>query len=766
LQRISGLVERMTANANPEAVSFRVFKLANIRAQQAETIVKGLSGQATGIANVSAASERSRYDRDRDRDRSSQPPQAQSTQAASLAGMTMTVEPRTNSLLITATAAQFILIEATLKAIDVPDSEISQIAQLDDTTPELRVYQVYDADAREVTKTLDVIMPGIVVNEDGQKGKIHIFTTPFKHKIVDQEIKKLDGLVGSSNATVIPLVTLDPLSTTITLRSMFIADGDKAPVIEADAYGRRIIIRGSDSQIAEIKSILNQLGETGEPGAAQGSYSSGPVRSISLGGRDPEQILPLVEQIWGKSSGTKIRVVKPSERGNGLLNTPAKNPEPAPAKEEQDLPPARTSLDQGRDELEEKLLAEQEKLFPVSLIEEVAAKESGADLTITVINGEIILTGGTEEDRNKLEELIRSLAQTIPAQNSWTIFYLRAADATATAEMLEQLIPSSVVATTSSSSSSMLGSMTSGLSSMGNSLMDLSGLSSLGGSTSLTIVPDIRLNALFVSGPAYLVRDVEAMLEVLDAAERPESLRERQPRLIPVEHADVNEVYKIVNDVYKDILQPNPLAALARGGGGGGGNPLAMLMGQGGKAGGGVAVPETKLTLGVDERTSNLIVSADDAMFREIEGLVQNIDKAAQDAKRTIRIVNLQHADPTLIKNTLGTLVPRVKISSSGAPRVSSNSTANQASSPSSNSPGGDAGNQDAIRQVMEQRFREAMEQRGGGGGSSAPQPVSSGRSFGPPGGGGNSPFGNRGGPGGGSAGGSSRGGGSSGRGR
>jgi type II secretory pathway component GspD/PulD (secretin) len=716
LKRIHGLIEKMTLHANPEAVVFHAFTLKHIRAVEAERLIKSLFGMSTGITNVSSQNDFRGRDR---REPQPAPVPAPTATATSLAGVQMTVEPRTNRLLVTATALQVALIESSLASIDVPAGENANINMLDDTTPELRVYTLTDSNPQEVAKTLDVVMPGVVVNEDGQKGKIHIYATPYKHRDIEQLIRKLDGQVsGNSGVQVIPLVQMDPVSVTITLRSMFANEGTKAPIIEADALGRRLLVRGTDSQLLQVKTLLEQLGEYGGVGGQSVQSSGGPVRSISTGGRDPDQLLPLLEQIWNRTESSKIRVVKPSDRNKGVINNPEATQKsnsfapdgepsstPVPESEPEKKPSYNKQDAAGIFDQEQTILAMLEEPVPPVQSNTTTPKGVSSDLTITVLGGELIITGGTDEERNRVEELIRSLSKTIPVQTTWTVFYLRTADATTTAEMLESLFPSSVVTSSSSSSSSgIMGGLSSGLGNMSSNLMDMSGLSNLGGSTTLKIIPEVRLNALFVSGPTYQVHEVEQMLEVLDATERPESLRERQPRMIAVEHADVTEVSRIVNDVYKDLLQPNPLMALARSGGGGGGNnPLAMLMGQGG-----AGALDTKLTIGIDERTSHLIVSADDALFREIEGLVKSIDTAAMDAKRTVRIVNLQHADPTLVKNTLGTLVPRIKISTSGsAPRVSSNSPANT-STPGATSTNSDA---DAFRQMIQQR----MQQNGGG---------------------------------------------------
>ena len=110
-------------------------------------------------------------------------------------------------------------------------------------------------------------------------------------------------------------------------------------------------------------------------------------------------------------------------------------------------------------------------------------------------------------------------------------------------------------------------------------------MSGMGKSQPLRIIPELRSNALFISGPSEQVNDIMAALEVLDTNELPESAKDRVPRMIPVEVADVTEVASIIKEVYKEQMDPvggNPLAALARGGGGGGGggfNPLAMMLG-------------------------------------------------------------------------------------------------------------------------------------------------------------------------------------------
>jgi hypothetical protein len=271
-----------------------------------------------------------------------------------------------------------------------------------------------------------------------------------------------------------------------------------------------------------------------------------------------------------------------------------------------------------------------------------------------------------------------------------------------------------------------MGELTSGLLGLGESVADASGLSSLTeSSTSLRIIPETRLNALFVSGPNHLVAEVEEFLRFLDASDLPESLRDRLPRPIPVEYADVNEVYNIVSEVYKDYLSTgNPLA----GNNNNRNNPLAAMLGQGGggRGRGNNARPQlAKLTLGVDERTSQLIVSASDALYREIEELVKTVDQSAKDANATVRLIRLEQADPYMVQQTLTQLLPRVKVSSTATTR---NQQQQQGRDDDNNR---NRDNNDAQRQQQEafQRMMQLRNQQQGGGNR-----------------GGGSPFGNRGG--------------------
>ena len=287
-----------------------------------------------------------------------------------------------------------------------------------------------------------------------------------------------------------------------------------------------------------------------------------------------------------------------------------------------------------------------------------------------------------------MERLIELMQEATPSKPRWTIFYLRSADASETAAMLERLFPTSSVSSGTSSSTGMLGELTGGMSSMGRSLMNATGLSSaMAGALTLRIIPDMRSNALYVAGPADQVREVEAMLRVLDASELPDQLRDRTPHRIQVEHAEVEDVAAIVREIYKDDMTPEGQQPGQQP------NPFAMLMGGGGSSrsgssrGGQQQARTIKLTLSVDSRTNTLIVSSSESLFRQIEALVQAVDDDARAANRTVRVVDIKGSNSAAVQTALSAMYSKIKTSSSTRSSSSSSRGSSSSSSGSSSPP-------------------------------------------------------------------------------
>lgn len=576
-----------------------------------------------------------------------------------------------------------------------------------------------------------------------------VIATKKDHTVIEEALKTIDvsdradsgqiGMTGAVQVAVIPLSRMDPLTAAVQLRTMFVKDGDNAPTIEPDLTNRQLMVRGNGEQMILIKSLLKSFGEDG---SGERASDNSVIRSFPLSGRDPEELIPLIEQLWRAGSPSPIRVITPSDRGSirGIRspNAPAVQNEPgldAPRRSSQDnaprdAQPSRPSASRSQNSAD--FLFAQFEQSPAEPAPQAAAVPDEAPspdappVVITVVGDDLVITSPDPKALDQLEGLLERTMNVIPPRSSWVVFTLQSADATETATMLEQLMPNSSVSM-SSAGTGLMGTVN-------TVTADLLSMSGISGANTLRIIPDVRLNALFVSGPPTQVREVEEMLRVLDSTEWPDSDRDKTSRQLPLGYARAEDVYEIVKETYKAYLEDQSRNQQ--------GNPLAMFMGgsRGSSSREQNAPPPARLAVSVDSNTNSLIVWSDTPLYEEIRQLVESIDNRARDAKPTVQVVTLQNTSSTVMQQALGQLLPRVNVSSTGS-RSSRSSSSSSSGSPAPQ--GGDNNNgggpsPDQIRQMMEMRQRMMQ-----GGGS----PFGGDRGGGSPGGGapgGFSPFGGR----------------------
>ena len=211
------------------------------------------------------------------------------------------------------------------------------------------------------------------------------------------------------------------------------------------------------------------------------------------------------------------------------------------------------------------------------------------------------------------------------------------------------------------------------------------------------------------------MRSVEQMLKVLDASELPDSLRDRSPGIIPVEYASATEVANIVKELYKDYMEAPRQQNNSRGG-----NPFAAMMGgRGSQNSQNAQPPEAKLAVSVDANANQLLVSANDSLFQEIESLVRELDYSAQMSRKSVRVVTLNNGNSALIQNALTSLLPNVSVSTTGSDSRKKTTEPTPSSSNPSDSSSGSSDRGEEIRRFFEQRMRERMGGASPGGGDS-----------------------------------------------
>lgn len=721
LRKINTFLQAAMANVEKNLI-FRSYPLVNIDAEEAEFMLLaqfGMRQGASAVPNVSSGSNDGRRGQ----------PVAPPAQTSSLKVMSDT---RTNSLFVTGSKDDQALVEEIIKAIDIdelPDG--TKLTRTGAAGPYLRVYKV-SGRADQAALSINAMMPGVVVNEDNSAGTVHIFGTSKQHQQVAEWVEAFaTGSGAAGSVAVIPLVKMDPLSAAATLRNLFVSEGTAAPTIETDLYGNRVIVKGTATQVDQIKQVLKDLGEDGTGVRSRGE--GGTMRRYSLRGRDPAEFMPYLEREWTNNESTPIRIVVPTKNGPIRdLRTPSKAAPKATEERGAEPPESPATTQSSRRSGVRKQTgyvvvrrqdAGPEDIPPVddSSKDPVDKQQGPFDGIQVVVDGDdLLLLYKDEEALDRLEETMDFLQQSIPYRTRWTVFYLQASDATEAAALLEQLIPSSSVTNTAESTGFSFGSVFRPITDSVSSMTGLSGIRQ--NPQTLRIIPDARSNSLLVTGPQSLVDEAEKLLEVLDSNDIPESLRDMQPRQLTVEYADIDEVATLVKEVFKPYMEPaagqqqqnNPFAALM---GGGGGNKKEST--------------GVQMTIGVDRQTSSLVVSSSEALFVKVESLVKERDAAAKDARQTVRYVQLMHSDATMVQNSLSAMFPRVTSSST---KTTSSSTSDNPSRPENSNPNN--GN-NSNSQTPANPF-------GGRGGTRGFSPFGGGGGFTPFGGGGNggSPFG------------------------
>lgn len=745
LRKIHGLLTLAMGQSKPDALLFKAYPLRNMDVEEAQIAVMTQFGMQQGATNVSAAVEMQQRMQARSQSRT-QPQQSRQTTAQSGPQVQIAADLRLNSLLVTGTAQQHDLVNNILTTLDVNEDSFGNSLSRRSRGTYLEVYKVTGARADEVAKTLTAMnMTGVqVVNEDGQAGTIHVMAGEKQHEEVAMLIRKLDGGGTGGSVAVIPLAQMDPLSAAATLRSLFYSDGDEAPTIETDLYRRLLIIRGNIEQITQIRAVLADMGEDGSGVRQRGE--GGNVRRFALQGRNPDDFVRLLQRAWEANETQKINIVTPNQAGpirerrtteelpDGSENKPAASRDNLSSSgviPDSQWRPWRETIQ--RIQNEERGITNQARQGDfISVKSFRQLDETGEDggqtiidadrLDVIVIGDELLLSSPDEAMLDRLEDLLDQLHQSMPFKPEYTVVYLKSADALEAADMLSQFFPSSSVATTSASTGgSMLGSLASGIGSMGSSLMDATGLGGLGSSPqSLKIIPDIRTNSLFMTGPQSMIKDALAFLDVIDSDNIPESLKDMQPHSIQVYYADVRDVEVRIKELFKTYTeaqggnnrqnQQNPLAAMFGGAGGKASDPASQI----------------RLLVEADDQTGTLYVNCNQQLFEAVQEVVTDIDERTRTANPGIRVIQLQHADASMIQQSLTNLLPRVSISSSRTNGSTSSSSTN-----GGNAGGGSSNNsaQEAFQKAIQDRIR----QQGGGqrGGTTGGSPFGGGRGTG-----------------------------------
>ncbi|MDR0520634.1 MAG: hypothetical protein LBH00_02145, partial [Planctomycetaceae bacterium] len=221
--------------------------------------------------------------------------------------------------------------------------------------PQFEVYNVGTADPITVLAILQTLLAGtkdVRLSLDAKTGGIAALGRPSNHATIREAVKQMQ--LNVPQIDVIPLKRISPLSAVESIKKFFAtasaptaaaapAAGPPGsvrtamvstppPTVEADVSERQIIVRGTVSQITEIRALLAKLGEDGSLAPTNNST----VRAIPLSPAATAIVLEQLQSMLPKLDAN-VKVVAPKIDND--------NPFAEPPKPETNIPETKRGVD-------------------------------------------------------------------------------------------------------------------------------------------------------------------------------------------------------------------------------------------------------------------------------------------------------------------------------------------------------------------------------------------------------------------------------------
>ncbi len=642
-------------------------------------------------------------------------------------------------IMATGDAGKLSLLEAIITKRDKPIPVVDPATGGEVATPVFQTHFVRTADIATVFDVLQTMLadiPDTRIGLDPSTNAVIARARPETQELIAETIAQMEG--KGQDFKVLTLKHLDPSQALLTINKFFgiTAEGDEGPIVDGDPLTGRLWVRGTTEEIALVEKLIGEL----EGQDSLGGLSE-KVRILPFTGRAAEDALDQVENLWpvtGRSNMIRTRTPSRSSGSSGGIPERRVIRESDSRRTPVDEPKAPTASEAHVERAGEyHLVSERDQAEPSSTTLGQAGDTSsatinvnGADIVVQFTPAGMVIASEDVEALDAFESLMNSVASPSALQSELpTIFWLKYCKADQTAELISSILggsestfSSAVDSVTGGGFSGMLGLLGGG----GGGGASSSSKSILTATGSVSIVPDMRLNALIVQANQVDLQMIELILEKVDRQESPEDVETTaKPALIPVIYQSAKDVAEVVKSVFADRIEgasnSNSGGRGAGGGGGGGGQPspqdfiAALRGGGGGGRGGRGAAPASepaKISIAVDTKSNSLVVIATPQDFEEVRALVDALDYGGMENEEVIVTHELvgslnPEALRVALESILGTQVKSTRDSTSTSP-----------SSPTaSNAPAGESGGGQSAADVQ-RRIDFFNRLRGGGGGA------------------------------------------------
>ncbi|WP_437203694.1 secretin N-terminal domain-containing protein [Planctomicrobium sp. SH664] len=600
----------------------------------------------------------------------------------------LVVNERENSILANAPPDKMEIISQMVEAIDVPSENATQLLGNVTGVKSYRLSTIAPQPLLEILKELGDLSPQSRLQVDEKNSTLILFGTLSDHYTVQTLIQRLDG--STRKFDVIPLrrTTADQVAGTI----QYMLSGkddeknknnnrygyfsfygqqqtsndneEKRPFkVDADVEHNRLLVWANEAEMKEVYNLLAKMGEV-----VPGYSNPETVRTLELpSGPEGDKLLERVQQMWPDNRlqvlpGPEVKATSPS------VPEPLQ-PAPAPREER---PAASTSGNPGAapqlplqlalfgDDLpgsaDHPLALPRDPLqMPQAAAgEPLPSRQSGQQPESPILlrrgpNGQVMIRSEDVEALDQLEDLINQLA---PPRRDYKVFQLKYPNTYALD--IEWILKDYFAEDDKKKT--------------GNSYMDYwygyssnnsndKGSLRMSQRKPLKIISDEPSKTVLVQGatPQQLAI-IEDLISVYDRPTSTDPQTVRVTEYFTIKYSDAKTVGTTIKQVYRDLLSASDPALQPKQQGQN--NEQRSITYNWGNT----SSPKDRtssmeeprrfkglLSVGVDEVSNTIVISAIGLLMPEIRELITRLDEAA-NPHTTIQVMSVQHADVKLMK--------------------------------------------------------------------------------------------------------------------
>ncbi|MBI1918167.1 MAG: hypothetical protein HYS12_26040, partial [Planctomycetes bacterium] len=579
----------------------------------------------------------------------------------------ITSDESKNMVLVTGPADIIAKAKEIIKEIDKGGPGAKEIKPGD---PKLVSFEVPTGKAEAIAKPLqDKYKDANSVRISTAGSTILVYAYPDDLMDITKLIK--DVTEGGSETKLIPINNGDATKIADTLKGMFgepkdpkdSKTGAGGPFIEAQPDQNSIAVHGTSEQVKRAVKAIGVITGEDPTGTGIGGGEPSKMRVITLDQGSAASLADALERMLKQMRKNPVNVISPSREPP--KEEPPKPKEEKPKSDKDKKPDERkTSLDNQTD-----LDASQRRPGEMFVAQLTDPKKDGDEdkrkdlpgtdkpVNITAFGNRLIITSDDPQALKLAYELVQLIIRTKVTEGDFKVIKLKYANAAEAARVLDEAFNGPRQQQRGGGGGFGFGGGGFGF---GGGQFGQFGARppAQPQQDRIRVVADQAANTLLIRATPLDMLTIQRLLA--DAIDDPSSTPLIQTHWIHLKYATAGEVATVLRDVYREQMGDNPQRTTVGGFGGfafpgfgGGGLGGRRNLDSNGNA------RQVTLTLGVDEHSNNLILSCSEAMKKDIEKVVEYMEKGAEKSTRVVKLVPLNGVDPYIVQQAIDAIQGR-----------------------------------------------------------------------------------------------------------